>query len=75
MDDLIAAINDHGARAVRVFPPISHVVLFFSEKIATEVVGLLHGNFFLHSDVKWHRLVIISARCYPMPVKSLSQHI
>ena len=39
MDDLIAAINDHGARAVRIFPPASHVVLYFSERIANEVVG------------------------------------
>lgn len=38
MDDLIIAINDHGARAVRIFPPDSHVVLYFSERIANEVV-------------------------------------
>jgi recyclin-1 len=38
MDDLITAINNHGARAVRIFPPASHVILYFSERIANEVV-------------------------------------
>lgn len=38
MDDLIVAINDHGARAVRIFPPASQVVLFFFDRIANEVV-------------------------------------
>lgn len=38
MDDVVAAIQDHGARAVRIFPPASHVLLFFSERLANEVV-------------------------------------
>ncbi|KDR74817.1 hypothetical protein GALMADRAFT_249710 [Galerina marginata CBS 339.88] len=39
MDDILGAINEHGARAVRVFPPASQVILLFSERLANEVVG------------------------------------
>ena len=38
MNDLIVAIHDHGARAIRIFPPASQVVLFFFDRIANEVV-------------------------------------
>ena len=39
MDVVLAAIRVHGAQAVRVFPPTSHVLILFSDRIATEVVG------------------------------------
>ncbi|KAF9004655.1 exocyst complex component Sec10-domain-containing protein [Cyathus striatus] len=43
MDDfmtaILAAIDEHGSRAVRVFPPASAVILSFSERLATEVLG------------------------------------
>jgi recyclin-1 len=52
MDDLIAAINEHGARAVRIFPPASQVVLFFSERIANEVVcDFAHQTSYFLSDL------------------------
>ncbi|KAF9530496.1 f-box protein pof6 [Crepidotus variabilis] len=39
MDAMAAAIYEHGARAVRVFPPASHVIIQFSDRLANEVVG------------------------------------
>ncbi|KAF8148471.1 f-box protein pof6 [Crassisporium funariophilum] len=39
MEVILGAINEHGARAVRVFPPASQVLLLFSERLASEVVG------------------------------------
>ncbi|KAJ3504332.1 hypothetical protein NLJ89_g7989 [Agrocybe chaxingu] len=39
MDVILASIYEHGARAVRVFPPASQVLLLFSERLAHEVVG------------------------------------
>jgi len=42
MDIIIGSINEHGARAVRVFPPASQVLLLFSERLAAEVVSALH---------------------------------
>ncbi|TFK34682.1 f-box protein pof6 [Crucibulum laeve] len=43
MDEFIAAIlsaiTEHGSRAVRVFPPSSQVLISFSERLATDVVG------------------------------------
>ncbi|KAF8964808.1 exocyst complex component Sec10-domain-containing protein [Flammula alnicola] len=39
MEVILSAIREHGARAVRVFPPASQVLLLFSERLANEVVG------------------------------------
>ncbi|PPQ73408.1 hypothetical protein CVT24_008502 [Panaeolus cyanescens] len=39
IEDILKAIYEHGARAVRVFPPPSQVLIFFCERLANEVVG------------------------------------
>ncbi|KAF5323093.1 hypothetical protein D9611_009311 [Ephemerocybe angulata] len=39
MEWVLSSMNDHGARAVRVFPPASQVLLSFADRVATEVVG------------------------------------
>ncbi|KAF8074174.1 exocyst complex component Sec10-domain-containing protein [Lyophyllum atratum] len=39
MGVVLEAIEEHGARAVRVFPPASQVLLGFAERVAGEVVG------------------------------------
>ncbi|KAJ3716502.1 exocyst complex component Sec10-like protein [Lentinula raphanica] len=43
MDDFMSivlkALSDHGSRAVRVFPPEAGVLISFSERVASEVVG------------------------------------
>ncbi|PCH37599.1 hypothetical protein WOLCODRAFT_84415 [Wolfiporia cocos MD-104 SS10] len=36
---VIAALKEHGSRAVRVFPPQTRVLLSFAERLAVEVVG------------------------------------
>lgn len=36
--DVLSALIDHGARAVRVFPPSSQVLLAFADRLAVEVV-------------------------------------
>lgn len=46
MDVILQAIDEHGARAVRVFPPASQVLVLFSERLANEVVRS-HLFFFL----------------------------
>ena len=39
MEFILEAIKDHGSTAVRVFPPASHVLLLFSERLSSEVVS------------------------------------
>lgn len=39
MDFILGTIKDHGSTAVRVFPPASHVLLLFSERLSSEVVS------------------------------------
>lgn len=39
MGSILSALQEHGARAVRVFPPAAHVLLAFSDRIAGEVVS------------------------------------
>ena len=39
MDFILGSIKDHGSTAVRVFPPASHVLLLFSERLSSEVVS------------------------------------
>ncbi|GLB38835.1 putative exocyst complex component Sec10 [Lyophyllum shimeji] len=39
MREVVRAVEEHGARAVRVFPPESRVLLGFAERVAGEVVG------------------------------------
>ncbi|EGN91831.1 hypothetical protein SERLA73DRAFT_127958 [Serpula lacrymans var. lacrymans S7.3] len=39
MTNTLSSLEEHGARAVRVFPPASRVLLGFAERVATEVVG------------------------------------
>ena len=38
--EILAALQEHGTRAVRVFPPESHVLLSFADRLANEVVSL-----------------------------------
>ena len=51
MEFILEAIKDHGSTAVRVFPPASHVLLLFSERLSSEVVSrsifVSHLLFFL----------------------------
>lgn len=35
---VLAALEEHGSRAVRVFPPAAGVLLQFAERLANEVV-------------------------------------
>ncbi|TFK45675.1 hypothetical protein OE88DRAFT_1639530 [Heliocybe sulcata] len=39
MTTVLAAVREHGARAVRVFPPESGALLSFADRLAVEVVG------------------------------------
>ena len=43
MDEFIAeilgALQEHGSRAVRVFPPQANVLLSFADRLANEVVS------------------------------------
>ncbi|KAG6863874.1 hypothetical protein C0991_002501 [Blastosporella zonata] len=39
MGAVLKAIEEHGARAVRVFPPAAQVLLAFADRVASEVVG------------------------------------
>ena len=40
MTYVLDALREHGTRAVHVFPPSANVLLFFSERLANEVVRL-----------------------------------
>lgn len=50
MNMVLGSIIEHGSRAVRVFPPQSDVLIFFSGRIASEVASLtcLLGSSFAH---------------------------
>ncbi|KAH9889572.1 exocyst complex component Sec10-like protein [Cubamyces lactineus] len=37
--EILAALQEHGSRAVRVFPPEANVLLSFADRLANEVVG------------------------------------
>ena len=53
MEFILEAIKDHGSTAVRVFPPASHVLLLFSERLSSEVVSrsiFVSQFFFLLTD-------------------------
>ncbi|EIW53768.1 uncharacterized protein TRAVEDRAFT_52892 [Trametes versicolor FP-101664 SS1] len=39
MVELLRALEEHGSRAVRVFPPDANVLVAFSDRLANEVVG------------------------------------
>ncbi|KAG6909572.1 hypothetical protein DXG01_016822 [Tephrocybe rancida] len=39
MSSVLSSLEEHGARAVRVFPPSAQVLLSFADRVATEVVG------------------------------------
>ncbi|KAJ3553273.1 hypothetical protein NP233_g12683 [Leucocoprinus birnbaumii] len=39
MSQILAAVSEHGARAVRIFPPPAQVLIAFADRIANEVVG------------------------------------
>lgn len=43
---VLQAIEEHGSRAVRVFPPTSQVLISFAERIASEVVSLFFPSTF-----------------------------
>lgn len=45
MGSVLAALQEHGARAVRVFPPAAQVLLAFADRIAGEVVSSLPFSF------------------------------
>lgn len=38
MAEVLASLKEHGARAVRVFPPATNVLLYFADRLAVEVV-------------------------------------
>jgi recyclin-1 len=38
MGRILGALREHGARAVRVFPPEAGVLLSFADRLATELV-------------------------------------
>lgn len=38
MSTVLASIAEHGSRAVRVFPPPAQVIIYFAERLASEVV-------------------------------------
>lgn len=38
MTAVLDAVKEHGSRAVRVFPPVSDVLLSFAHRVASEVV-------------------------------------
>lgn len=40
MSVVLASIDEHGSRAVRVFPPAAQVIIYFAERLASEVVRL-----------------------------------
>ncbi|KAF9458630.1 exocyst complex component Sec10-domain-containing protein [Collybia nuda] len=44
MGSVLASLHEHGARAVRVFPPAAQVLLAFGDRIAGEVVGEYVGT-------------------------------
>lgn len=54
IEDILKAIYEHGARAVRVFPPPSQVLIFFSERLANEVVRTRFNPFILEGHTKPH---------------------
>ncbi|KXN81993.1 F-box protein pof6 [Leucoagaricus sp. SymC.cos] len=39
MSEVLQAISEHGARAVRIFPPAAQVLIAFADRVANEVVG------------------------------------
>ncbi|KAF9456894.1 exocyst complex component Sec10-domain-containing protein [Collybia nuda] len=39
MGSILSALQEHGSRAVRIFPPASQVLLSFADRIASEIVG------------------------------------
>lgn len=41
MVELLRALEEHGSRAVRVFPPDANVLVAFSDRLANEVVSTL----------------------------------
>ncbi|RDX42287.1 hypothetical protein OH76DRAFT_135417 [Lentinus brumalis] len=44
MAEILAALQEHGSRAVRVFPPDANVLISFSDRLANEVVGEYIAN-------------------------------
>ncbi|KAM5539791.1 hypothetical protein V8D89_006604 [Ganoderma adspersum] len=42
--DILAALEEHGSRAIRVFPAEANVLLSFADKLANEVVGEYISN-------------------------------
>lgn len=62
MEWVLSSINEHGARAVRVFPPASHVLLAFADRIASEVVSCRFPCF--ATNLIRFRLAIMSHRCF-----------
>lgn len=45
MDWVLDALREDGARAVRVFPAESGVLLAFAERLASEVVSVIHATY------------------------------
>ena len=39
MTDILAALEEHGSRAIRVFPVEANVLLSFADRLANEVVS------------------------------------
>ena len=47
MTEIIAALEEHGARAVRVFPAAANVLISFADRLASEVVRRTSLSFVL----------------------------
>ena len=50
MAEILAALQEHGSRAVRVFPPDANVLVSFADRLANEVVSVLRARF-IHAKV------------------------
>lgn len=46
MTEILSALREDGEKAVKVFPPSTHVLLSFSERLAVEVVCPDFGSVF-----------------------------
>ena len=66
MSAVLAAIHEHGSRAVHVFPPASQVLIYFADRLANEVVCAIHSSGL--SRLTFSRLGSTSPHCCPVPV-------
>lgn len=65
MSRVLAAIEDDGARAFRVFPRDSGVLLAFAERIANDVVSWQSYSYLILYDRAVLMLVLSTHRTFP----------